>query len=155
MEQNIYRMPKCITELSLNYRYEINTWPTAPLISYGFKNLKKLSIQYSPSLDSMVTIITGMTNLKYLEISGNPYNWDIDNLNFQNTSIKELVLVHFWSSRLNFKIFNKWTGLKSITMKPQPPMKGYSVYFRLCKMPDSWKIYSFPRSVKLFNINNQ
>ncbi|KXN66608.1 hypothetical protein CONCODRAFT_168230 [Conidiobolus coronatus NRRL 28638] len=154
-EQDIDRIPKCITELSLNYRYTNNTWPAVPLISYGFKSLKKLSIQYNPSPDSMVTIITGLASLGYLEISGKPYKKDLNNLNFQNTTIKELVLTNIQYSRLNIKIFNRWTGLKNITMKPRTSMKKYHIYFRLCEMLDNWKLCIFPRSVKFFNMNKQ
>ncbi|KXN66609.1 hypothetical protein CONCODRAFT_73571 [Conidiobolus coronatus NRRL 28638] len=151
--QNVDKLPKWITELSFNYSYEIDIWPIISLASYGFTNLKKLSIQYNPSPDSMITIITGLTNLKYLKISGKPYNKDIDNLNFQNISIKELTLTHFQYSTMNFKVFNQWKGLKKISINLNTPMTNYYTYFELCEMLNNWKYYTYPNSIQFWNMN--
>jgi hypothetical protein len=151
--QHVAKSPKWITELSLNYRHDIDTWPIASLASYGFTNLKKLSIQYNPTPNSMATIITGLTSLKYLKISGNPYNEDIDNLNFQNLNIKELTLTHFQYSPMNFKILNQWKGLKRIIINLNTPMNNYYMYFELCEMLNNWKYYIYPNSIQFWNMN--
>jgi hypothetical protein len=146
-------IPKQITELSINYDYETNLWPISPIISYGFKDLQKLTIQYNPNLNSMKTLIKGLIRLKSLVIIGKPYNKDIDKLNFQNDSIQELRLINFQYSSLNFKIFNTWNGLRKITIDLKTTMNNYYMYFELCEMLNNWKHYNFPNSVQFWNLN--
>ncbi|KXN66610.1 hypothetical protein CONCODRAFT_125851, partial [Conidiobolus coronatus NRRL 28638] len=146
-------IPKKITELSIGYDYETNLWPSSPIISYGFKDLQKLSIQYNPNSNFMETLVKGLIRLKHLIIVGKPYNKDIDKLNFQNNSIQELNLIHFQYSTLNFKVFNQWKGLKKITIDLKTSMNNYYIYFELCEMLNNWKYCTFPNSVQFWNLN--